>query len=760
MPRRLDNTGNWSSSSAAVEVLECEYFYQVDSYICALTIFNPNGFDNFTEIQGTHFTGFNNLDVVSIYATETSRTVNIPKIICDTFKNLQKISYSNGIQEIGEESFKSCEHLDRIILFNNAITSIHESAFSENLKLKTLNLGQNQLTDLPEKLFESQVDLISLNLISNYITDMPNRIFRSLKNLTELDLSRNQLSSLRNDWFRELVSLQQLFLDVNTIEALPADVFTRLKSLTHINLSSNRLNVIKSSSFGNLPKLTKVNLEENKIEAIDEKFIDNTGVTTLLMSKNICSNQNLTVLTPSRTTMKNELKKCFANYEALIKTVPKDFDGWMWILLLVLLSLLLLTLLCFVPGVRDIVCCCFIESKEFKIGYKTRNLHTSPQKCLRIKSIMCSKICSLIFLFGCIQIIFGQQDLLKCDYGSSYLCSLTVSNTGTGFFTDIEGEHVAGRTDSDVIEIIATPLSNSVTVPSVICAKFANIGKTTYIGIGLENIDRSAFKSCRLVKQINLSDNEISTIDELAFSKNGELQRLSLAQNRISSLPTNVFETLGALRQLDISYNLIETLATEWFANLASLQVLYLNSNQIKELPTGVFASLTSLGNINLGRNKIEVLSSESFGELPRLTLLDVKGNVITAVDEKLIDNTGITNLSMDDNECASDDFIDSTPERGSMKQELATCFENFNNIVVTTTDTTTTYESTETTETTTETTTGETTELTTEETTSETTEDTTTEEVTEETTPDSASGIMIGKIILIVGLSMRILLD
>ena len=56
------------------------------------------------------------------------------------------------------------------------------------------------------------------------------------------------------------------------------------------------------------------------------------------------------------------------------------------------------------------------------------------------------------------------------------------------------------------------------------------------------------------------------------------------------------------------------------------------------------------------------------------------------------------------------------------------------------------------------ETTTGDTT---TEESTSEsTTEDTTTEEVTEETTPDSASGILIGKIVIISVLFMNIVLN
>ncbi|CAG9801723.1 unnamed protein product [Chironomus riparius] len=659
---------NFSSTSAADEVLECEYYTQKDSYICKLLIFNPNGLNNFTNINGTHFTGFNSLDVQSIISTEVSSTVNIPGIICETFINLKRISYTiNGIDEIGENSFKYCKNVESIILFSNKITKIHESAFSENSKLQILNLGQNEITVLPEKLFENQIDLVSLNLISNNLTDMPNRIFRTQKKLTELDLGRNQISSLRNDWFKELESLETLLLGVNIIEDLPVDVFNTLKLLTKINLGSNKIKIIKSSSFGNLLELINVNLEENEIEAIDEKFIDNTGVTTLILSMNKCSDRVIADSTPSRTTMKNLLKKCFENYEKLIKIDSNGFNWW----------------------------------------------------------------------------------------------CLTVSNTGTGFFTDIEGTHVDGSQDSDVLEVTATPLSNSGTIPSAICAKFPNIGKTTYISIGLENIDRSAFRGCKYIKQINLSDNEISNIDELAFSKNGELQRLYLTKNRISSLPSNVFEKLVALRHLDIGNNQIEILENEWFENLGSLQSLSLNSNIIKELPTGIFAPLSSLANLNLGRNQLEVLNSESFGDLTKLTIVDVRYNRLTAIDEKILDNAALANLAMDGNDCASDDFIG----QESLKQELGTCFDNFNNIIVTTTDSTTadsTSDSTgsDETDSTTETTIGETTDSTTEVNTSDsTTDETTTEELIEETTPDSASGIMIGKIILIIGITIRFLL-
>lgn len=354
------------STSAADEVLQCDYFYQGD-YSCKLKILNPNGLNDFTEIKGSHNPGFMDADVVSVNSQEESSTVNIPEIICATFTNLRIISYANNeIEQIGAESFNSCKNVENIILFNNAITEIHELAFSENLKLKNLNLGQNKITILSEKLFENQVSLTSLNLISNSMTDMPNRIFRSLTNLTELDLGRNQLSNLRNDWFKELGSLEKLFLGVNNLKDLPVDVFSTLRSLTQINLGSNKLTVIKFSSFGSLSKLSNVNLEENEIDAIDEKFIDNTGVTTLIMSMNICSDRDITDLTPSRTTMKNELRKCFENYEKLTVTVIKDFNWW-WLLLVILLFLLLLTLLCFIPCIRDIFCCCFIESREFKV---------------------------------------------------------------------------------------------------------------------------------------------------------------------------------------------------------------------------------------------------------------------------------------------------------------------------------------------------------------------------------------------------------
>lgn len=283
--------------------------------MCNLIIQNPNGLNNFTEIDGTHLSGKGNNDVRTI-ESYSERTINIPSIICETFQYaIRIVLYKVEIQTIDEYSFKNCAKLSYLDLTENKITTIEEKSFINNIELESFYFWGNLLTTLPENVFEKQQKLKILWLTANKISDLPKNIFSSLTNLNRLDIQANQIKNLKVEWFENLEQLVSVYLHGNLIEELFTNIFNSTKKLERIWLHNNKLKVIPS--IGILPKLTLITLDANKINAIDSRLIDNTGVEELSMIGNQCANYIIFDNSTSRHSMRNELQTCFDNYEAM-----------------------------------------------------------------------------------------------------------------------------------------------------------------------------------------------------------------------------------------------------------------------------------------------------------------------------------------------------------------------------------------------------------------------------------------------------------
>lgn len=312
---------NLQTVLAQNEKLSCNYFLSGTFYTCYLTIINPNGYDGFTGVNGTHSGSFKDDDVknITIYVSSSSVSTNIPSILCEKFKNVATISYNRiGIKRIGVNSFKNCGKVQRINLENNEIFEIHDQAFAENLELQFIEFSGNKITTLSENLLKNQTKLQSLDLCSNLITDLPENIFENLQNLKSLSLCWNQISTLRFGWFKMLKNLETLNLGTNNISQLQQDIFKPLTNTSNILLGNNKLRAIHCESFGVQPKLTTINLYGNEIFAFDEQFIDDTGIISIFMTDNVCISKNIYDNTQARESMRTDLKKCFENYQKLI----------------------------------------------------------------------------------------------------------------------------------------------------------------------------------------------------------------------------------------------------------------------------------------------------------------------------------------------------------------------------------------------------------------------------------------------------------
>jgi len=311
-------------------------------------------------IDGQHKTEYTDADVKWIGNYKDDKLKIFSSIFCQKFPNLKVIHIEDAeLESIDEDSLLDCQNLDTLTLIGNQIRELSENLLIKNSKLTYLWIEDSQLTTLPEHLFLNQKELIELYLERNQINFLPSNIFHPLVKLEVLYLQNNKIQTINSEWLDNLQNLKWLILNgnqiseisskcfvslskleilwlyenriktlnsdsfdglqnlltlglrVNEISDLPVGVFAPLYNLQGLELDSNKLTIIHSDSFGIHNFLTEVFLENNKINAIDEKFIDNTAVSTLNMINNICSH----LRTGIKTEIKSNLKNCFANYQ-------------------------------------------------------------------------------------------------------------------------------------------------------------------------------------------------------------------------------------------------------------------------------------------------------------------------------------------------------------------------------------------------------------------------------------------------------------
>ncbi|KAL7013097.1 hypothetical protein ACKWTF_015191 [Chironomus riparius] len=365
-------------SAAEAQTARCDYSYQyhwttghkstnASYYTCSLDTSQVNFDEELTNIDGQHETGHDDADVKWITRNKDQKLKTFSSIFCRKFPNIEVVTMNDmNMESIDEDALLNCPNLDHLFLdgnrlrevpenfltgnskltllwmFNNHLTTLPEDLFLNQLELDYLSLDDNQINFLPSGIFRSLAKLTVLNLYDNnfrsinpkwfvnlqnlnklaldlnQITELPSKCFSALKNLEKLWLFHNKIQTLNSDSFNGLQNLKTLNLRNNEISDLPAGVFTQLINLQYLYLQSNKLTTIDSDSFGIHNQLTVVWLQDNLISSIDEKFIDNTAVSNLNMTNNICSQY----ASQSRPKVKNYFMNCFANYQPRSVHVP------------------------------------------------------------------------------------------------------------------------------------------------------------------------------------------------------------------------------------------------------------------------------------------------------------------------------------------------------------------------------------------------------------------------------------------------------
>ncbi len=147
-----------------------------------------------------------------------------------------------------------------------------------------------------------------------------------------------------------------------------------------------------------------------------------------------------------------------------------------------------------------------------------------------------------------------------------------------------------------------------------------------------------------LINNLNLSEQNITTLKSGDFDGLSSLDSLALYKNRLRSLPADLFSGVSSLSRLDLGSNDLSSLPADVFSELSSLSWLSLSFNELSSVPADTFSGLSSLNTLNLSYNKLSSLSADVFSEVSSLRTLNLSSNKLSGLPADLF--SGVSSLS------------------------------------------------------------------------------------------------------------------
>ena len=122
------------------------------------------------------------------------------------------------------------------------------------------------------------------------------------------------------------------------------------------------------------------------------------------------------------------------------------------------------------------------------------------------------------------------------------------------------------------------------------------------------------WKNQKLMTNLNLYQNNVSSIPKGCFQHLSSLKKLDLRANAITFLNTGAFNGLLALEKLDIARNRLKNIENGAFDDLRSLRFLFLAGNEIQFIGKKAFSTLYNLKALSLNSNMLKVIPYHAFG--------------------------------------------------------------------------------------------------------------------------------------------------
>uniref|UniRef100_A0A667WH95 Slit homolog 2 (Drosophila) n=1 Tax=Myripristis murdjan TaxID=586833 RepID=A0A667WH95_9TELE len=549
-------TGHQSPSSSSCSVLQCP-----ESCTCSNNIVDCRG-KGLTEIPT------NLPETITEIRLEQNAIKVIPAGAFSPYKKLRRIDLSNNqISELASDAFQGLRSLNSLVLYGNKITEISKGLFEGLFSLQLLLLNANKIACLRVDAFQDLHNLNLLSLYDNKLQTIAKGTFSSLRAIQTLHLAQNPfICDCHLKWLAD-------YLQDNPIETSGA------RCTSPRRLANKRIGQIKSKKFRcsgtedyrsklggdcfadlacpekcrcegttvdcSNQKLTKIpdhipqytclchNLSNNRITDIEEgTFEGASGVNELILTSNRLENihhRMLKGLSGLRTLMlRSNRISCVSN---------SSFVGLSSVRLLSLYDNQITSMN---PGAFDTL-----------HSLSTLNLLANPFNCN----------CHLAWLGDWLRrkrIVTGNP---RCQ-SPYFLKEIPIQDVAVQDFACDDGND-----ENSCSPVLRCPAECSCLDTVVRCS---NKGLTT-LPKGLP----------KETTELDLSNNQISTLSNHSLSNMSELLTLILSYNRLRCIPVRAFD------------------------GLKSLRLLSLHGNDISVIPEGAFKDLSSLSHLALGANPL-----------------------------------------------------------------------------------------------------------------------------------------------------------
>ena len=180
--------------------------------------------------------------------------------------------------------------------------------------------------------------------------------------------------------------------------------------------------------------------------------------------------------------------------------------------------------------------------------------------------------------------------------------------------------------------------------------------------------------SCSDLKDFKSSINNELSVEGSAFKNCRNLEHLYLTDNQLQSLPFDAFFGLSRLIRLDLWSEGLTVWHSKWSQDLVNLEVLDLRWNKLQEIPEEALDTLIKLKKLTLTGNDIDTITKRMFQNNPKLQSLDLSLNKIKRIQMGSFQHlSALIALNFEGNNCTNAEFVKETSIK--IAEGLTSCY-------------------------------------------------------------------------------------
>lgn len=272
---------------------------------------NPDGFDNFTNVQGTHIGTYSDENVWTVLIF-LGKSPIIPSVICQQFKFLNHIAVlGRGLEKLTEKALADCYFLESLGI-EDSVVEFHPNSLENNPFLGSIWISSTNIQTLPEALLQKNSMLNWISIFGNkHLRELPANFFKNTTRAEVVSVMANDLQVWHAEWFQSMPLLKELTLSHNFISEIPPFALNSSR-LTSLRISSNLIRNISRQSLGDISNLNNFQMNFNFVGRVDkEVFKDAKKLNILGIESNMCADITIFNLAFYLERAIQELKDCF-----------------------------------------------------------------------------------------------------------------------------------------------------------------------------------------------------------------------------------------------------------------------------------------------------------------------------------------------------------------------------------------------------------------------------------------------------------------